>query len=1075
MSTFTIKTASTHLITWLALVALSCLVLTSPAWSATFDVTSTRCTGPNSIVEAIDNANALAGVDTISIQSGLEIQFVTCPIGLYDYAPYAGDVKESVIIEGNGATLQGIQNWVNTSGTLNPEGCPSEIPGVIVTSESPGFLRIGDSGADNSAIEVQISHLTANDLSAFARVHEGAQLDLRDVHLIDLQDAIRQCSRNAIDGDPGSSISMVDSTIENFKNYGTSATKSIWNAALAIGHGSLYVKDSLISKRFAGIPGGALYADSSDVTVVSSRFYNAGGFSFLGSADARSQASIVNSVIRIGAGTKPADRIYAGYNSDVEFQASTIVSFYGACTRCPPDDSQTMPLYAEGDGLFHLSETAIGAWGDTIPGALLFATRGGGYTADALTYVQPVAGQDAASLRILTGQPALLTDPPALPGEATGLTLDTLADYVEWTTPIAPGVLIDRVTDAGAGGINQLRDPFDGTVITQDALGNDRVDANGSRNIGAVQLSLAPSLHATPGDGEVQLDWTRPQDPTTNTIEGYDGYRSDLAIWVPFNSDPDVLTDGFNALTNGTEYGFKVRARYGPPFVGPFGPESNLVLATPLGPVEAPVLAATPGDAAVTLTWNQPDDGGRGITGYAIWYRPVGSVGWNPWPFVAGADTLQTVVSGLTNGQEWEFGIIATSPTAASTMATTTATPWPLPHLSYPPLVGVSENSLVSILPNVGSLSQTPLYLLQSGSLPAGLTLNNTTGEISGNPAPGSNATYYLTVLLSQAGLPSVFDVTADLTMVVVATPPDLRLHYPDIDVSAGTGPLDVAPTITGSQGGTLGYAMSTGDVLPDGLVLDPVSGYITGIPTTATDGFRGLSVEVTESGVTPTPRLAVSPLIVQIRPTLSYDPADGEVGDPITITPLVSPSTISGTFAITDGSLPLGLTLDPATGVVSGTPELPQFEVLTVTFTMTGGQTQQVSAVLGISVTDYTIDFSYPAATFTPSASFFLEPAVSGTKGITEYRIVSGSLPAGLALNPVTGVISGTPTEPVEPGPVVVELVDGYNTARAVVPLSLLFYQGIPQGIPTLDRIGLALLAAMMLGVGFFGMRRLV
>jgi hypothetical protein len=32
----------------------------------------------------------LAGVDTISIQSGLEIQFVTCPIGLYDYARCRG-------------------------------------------------------------------------------------------------------------------------------------------------------------------------------------------------------------------------------------------------------------------------------------------------------------------------------------------------------------------------------------------------------------------------------------------------------------------------------------------------------------------------------------------------------------------------------------------------------------------------------------------------------------------------------------------------------------------------------------------------------------------------------------------------------------------------------------------------------------------------------------------------------------------------------------------------------------------------------------------------------------------------
>ena len=1060
------------------LMPLALLFVSMPGTAAVFNVTSTWCTGADSIVEAIDNANVQPGVDTISIQPGLAISFNTCPIT--DLSPYAGQVQESVIIEGNGATLQGEQSWIDLGGNLNREGCPSEIAGTITINTSPGFLSIGNKGADNSAIEVTINHLTANDLSAFAKVYEGAQLALTEIQLIDIQDAINDCSRGAVEGYPSSSISVVNSTIHDFKNYGTSLAKNVWNAALVTANGSLYVKNSQFSKKFPGVSGGALYASSSDVTVVSSRFFNAGGLSFIGNADAPSQVSIVNSAIQIEGDTKQTDRIYAGFYSDVEFHASTIVSLFGACTNCPPDDSQTMPLYADG-GRFHLSETAIGVWGDTIPGALLFAERGGGYTADPLTYVQPVAGQDAASLRALTGQAGLLTDPPALPGDATGLTLVTPADAVKWITPIAPGVLIDQVTNAGAGDINQLLDPFDGSVITKDVFGNERVDTNGSRNIGAVQLSLAPSLHAVSGDGLVTLDWTRPQEPNVGSITGYDLCHTEAGVacttWIPVTGDPATLTltitqlnDG-TSLVNGNKYDFIVRARYGPPLVGPFGPESNLASQTPFGAVEPPVLTAIPGDGEVTLNWTKPADGGHGLSGYAVWYRINGFSYNAPWPFVQGGDTLQTIVTGLNNGLEWEFLIRAITPDSFSSgVATAVATPWPVANLSYATPVTVSENSLVSIPPNVSNLSQTPLYVIQSGLLPSGLTLNNTTGEISGEPDPGSAATYNLTVLLSQASLPSVFDVTADLVIEVVSTLPDLSLRYPGIDVTAGTGPLDITPTVTGTQAGTLSFAIDSVEVLPAGLALDPLTGRITGVPTTATNGFQGLSIEVTEQ-LDEGQRLAVSPLVVRVRPTLDYDPVDAEVGDFITITPTVSSSAVPGSFMLDDGNLPVGLSLDPATGIISGIPELPEFAVVTITFTMTGGQQEKVSADLGISVTNYTIDFSYPQQTFTIGQRFSLLPTVSGTKGATVYTVDGGLLPAGLTLNPNTGEVSGIMTGELNGTIQQIKLTDQFSSARAVAVL-----QGEAfVAVPALGPYSNLLLVLLALGLGFASLRRMI
>jgi hypothetical protein len=373
--------------------------------------------------------------------------------------------------------------------------------------------------------------------------------------------------------------------------------------------------------------------------------------------------------------------------------------------------------------------------------------------------------------------------------------------------------------------------------------------------------------------------------------------------------------------------------------------------------------------------------------------------------------------------------------------------------------VTVSENSIVSIPANVSNLSATPVYFPLSGSLPLGLTLDQNTGEISGDLGAGIAGTYNFTVLLSQADLPSEFDVTASLEIVVVESGLDLTLHYPDIDVTAGTGPLSVAPTVTGTQGGTLSYAMVDGDVLPDGLALDPNTGYITGTPTTATDGSLGLFVVVTEQFPEGSFE-AASELVVQIRPTLSYAPADGVVGDPITITPVVSPSAIPGTFAITSGNLPQGLTFDPNTGVVSGTPELAQFEVLTITYTISGGQTQEVSAVLGISITGYTIDFSYPPTVATNQVRLTLPPTVSGLKGVPEYRIILGTLPAGLSLDPRTGVISGIPTESSPPVTVLVEVVDAYNRAQALVTIEVLD----AVEIPTLSGVGASLLFGVLL-----------
>jgi hypothetical protein len=195
-------------------------------------------------------------------------------------------------------------------------------------------------------------------------------------------------------------------------------------------------------------------------------------------------------------------------------------------------------------------------------------------------------------------------------------------------------------------------------------------------------LNLAPFLTVTgTGDQTVDLSWTKPQFSAPSTgITGYElRYReTGAATWttVPV-SGPDNLTANVAGLTNGTEYEFEVRATYSPSGEGPW---SNNVRATPYGPIGAPVVTATPGNAQVGLTWTKPTDGGHEIDVYSILWRPVGTSNWIGASAVYGTGgnppATQTTITGLTNGTEYEFAVTANAVDGVfGPQGTATATP----------------------------------------------------------------------------------------------------------------------------------------------------------------------------------------------------------------------------------------------------------------------------------------------------------------------------------------------------------------------------------------------------------------
>ena len=179
------------------------------------------------------------------------------------------------------------------------------------------------------------------------------------------------------------------------------------------------------------------------------------------------------------------------------------------------------------------------------------------------------------------------------------------------------------------------------------------------------------ALTANAGNGQVTLRWNTPTNTGGAPIVRYE-YRwaesgGEFGDWM--RVDPSERSATVRELTNGQTYMFRVRA------VNALGNGAVVTLeATPSpstgrggggggggggGPrqtvPDAPMnLVAEATDAAVTLTWDAPqDDGGSEITDYE--YRINRR---NPWISIGSTDTTHTV-TGLVNGTEYVFEVRA--------------------------------------------------------------------------------------------------------------------------------------------------------------------------------------------------------------------------------------------------------------------------------------------------------------------------------------------------------------------------------------------------------------------------------
>jgi hypothetical protein len=140
----------------------------------------------------------------------------------------------------------------------------------------------------------------------------------------------------------------------------------------------------------------------------------------------------------------------------------------------------------------------------------------------------------------------------------------------------------------------------------------------------------------------------------------------------------------------------------------------------------------------------------------------------------------------------------------------------------------------------------------------------------------------------------------------------------------------------------------------------------------------------------------------------LQYALGTGEVGSPYGPYPPSVSGTVTG-YSVSP-ALPAGLTLDPTSGVISGTP-LAASSATTYTVTArngAGATTAALTFALLVPPPPTGLTYTSPV-TGTVGAAF--TPVVPTLGGHADAFTVSPPLPAGLTLDPVTGIVSGTPS----------------------------------------------------------------
>ena len=199
-------------------------------------------------------------------------------------------ITESVRIEGNGAKLIGNPTYitpqelkVDKDPVIGSPYKPAIVSEDVITIPAFSFARIGNSGSDNSGIEVDISDLGADGLASVAELRTGATLSVTGgefSNLVNYTDS-DAAGRAVFEARADSTLNLSEVSIS--RHYPFDNVVDLPDAPAAVFFGSIIGEDARLNMQGSSISGsygaGAIAWNGGEANIVSSVLEDAGGIS----------------------------------------------------------------------------------------------------------------------------------------------------------------------------------------------------------------------------------------------------------------------------------------------------------------------------------------------------------------------------------------------------------------------------------------------------------------------------------------------------------------------------------------------------------------------------------------------------------------------------------------------------------------------------------------------------------------------------------------------------------------------------------------------------------------------------